>query len=305
MNQIPKPPRKSVLVDMAAIYGMEPDAFEETVRAQCSPTPKKGEQFRPLTRAEFAAFLLVAKKHDLNPLTREIYAYPKRGGGVVPIVSIDGWIKLVNTHPACDGFEFEWERDANNDPISCTCIMYRKDRSHPTKITEYLAECWRDTDPWKMVHRMLRHKALMQCGRYAFGFGGIWDEDEGRRIAEDSAAALMPPRAPRLESPPAEDSAEYERVGRVDLKDEEKEPLTIDGEHEEIGGTDADQDSDFAFFDALRERLAEAPDAATLEEIWTEMDPMARFEGADSDMQICMNIKERRLRLLEEKEEKQ
>ncbi|WP_322886452.1 RecT family recombinase [Sinorhizobium medicae] len=200
MNQLAKAPRRSVLVDMAGHFGMEADAFEMTVRAQCSPTPKKGEQFRPLTREEFAAFLLVAKKYDLNPLTREIFAYPKRGGGVVPIVSIDGWINLVNSHPACDGFQFTWERDANGDPISCTCIMHRKDRSHPTAVTEYLAECWRDTEPWKMKHRMLRHKALMQCARYAFGFAGIYDEDEGRRIAEDQNIALLPPapRAPRI-----------------------------------------------------------------------------------------------------------
>lgn len=29
---------------------------------------------------------------------------------------------------------------------------------------------------------MLRHKALIQCARVAFGFSGIYDEDEARRI---------------------------------------------------------------------------------------------------------------------------
>jgi hypothetical protein len=29
-----------------------------------------------------------------------------------------------------------------------------------------------------MEHRMLRHKALMQCARYAFGFSGVTDDDE-------------------------------------------------------------------------------------------------------------------------------
>nr|WP_268814742.1 recombinase RecT [Sinorhizobium meliloti] len=244
------------------------------------------------------------------------FTRPKRGGGVVPIVSIDGWINLVNSHPACDGFEFTWERDANGDPISCTCIMHRKDRSHPTAVTEYLAECWRDTEPWKMKHRMLRHKALMQCARYAFGFAGIYDEDEGRRIAEDQNIALLPPapRAPRIgqQSPAGEkiqtaqgDATEVESgtgqppVDSASPLDDEPDP-----DREEIGGVDADSTPDAEFFDELRDRLAEAKDAASVEEIWTELDPMARFEGSDLDQEICKKIKARRLRDLEKEDAK-
>jgi len=31
---------------------------------------------------------------------------------------------------------------------------------------------------------MLRHKAMIQCARLAFGFAGIYDQDEAERIAE-------------------------------------------------------------------------------------------------------------------------
>ena len=59
----------------------------------------------------------------------------------------------------------------------------RKDRSHPTIVTEYLAECKMTTEPWKKYpKRMLRHKAFIQCARMAFGFSGIYDEDEAHRI---------------------------------------------------------------------------------------------------------------------------
>ena len=187
---------RSVLNDMAERYGMEPKPFEQTVMAICMPNNA--------TREQFAAFLLVAKEYRLNPLTKEIYAFPAKGGGIVPIVSIDGWISLVNSHPACDGFSFSWEQDADGNPISCTCTMYRKDRSHPVIVTEYLAECIRNTDPWKMKHRMLRHKTMIQSARYAFGFSGIYDEDEGQRIAEarqDAPATRNEPPAP----PPEED----------------------------------------------------------------------------------------------------
>lgn len=194
---------KSVLLDMADRYGMEPTPFEATVRAICMPANS--------TREEFAAFLLVAKEYKLNPLTKEIYAFPKRGGGIVPIVSIDGWVSLVNSHPACDGFTFSWVQDDKGEPISCTCIMFRKDRSHPVEVTEYLAECIRPTDPWKMKHRMLRHKAMIQGARYAFGFSGIYDEDEGAKIAEAPPMRdVTPPTPPE---PPMAGSASDDENG--------------------------------------------------------------------------------------------
>jgi hypothetical protein len=48
---------------------------------------------------------------------------------------------------------------------------------------------------------MLRHKAMIQCARLAFGFAGIYDEDEGRRIAEaqeaEEVANAEPPKTPQ------------------------------------------------------------------------------------------------------------
>jgi len=191
---IERPQGRSVLIDMSARYGMEPAAFEATVRATCMPANA--------SREEFAAFLLVAKEYNLNPLTKEIYAFPKRGGGIVPIVGVDGWTSLVNSHGACDGFEFDMEHDDKGELVSCTCRMYRKDRGRPVTVTEYLAECYRPTEPWKMKHRMLRHKTMTQAARYAFGFSGIYDEDEGAKVAEfrDVTTKAVPPPPP---PPPA------------------------------------------------------------------------------------------------------
>lgn len=184
-----KPQGRSVLIDMATRFGMEPQAFEATVRATC---------IQKATREEFAAFLLVAKEYGLNPLTKEIYAFPAKGGGIVPVVSIDGWINLVNSHKACDGFEFEMEHAEDGALISCTCRMYRKDRGRPVTVTEYLSECRRGTEPWKMQHRMLRHKAMIQAARYAFGFSGIYDEDEGEKIAEATDVSREEPPEPPI-----------------------------------------------------------------------------------------------------------
>lgn len=172
-----QPQRKSSLLEvMAAKYHMDPQTFANTVRKTAMPSNATNE--------EFAAFCMVAKEYNLNPILKEIHAFPKKGGGIQPIVSIDGWISLVNQHPQCDGYEFEWQTAANGDPISCKCTMHRKDRTHPVVVEEFLAECWRNTEPWKMKHRMLRHRALMQAARYAFGFSGIMDQDEAETLAQ-------------------------------------------------------------------------------------------------------------------------
>lgn len=181
MNAVVQSEGRSVLVDMAMRFGMSPANFEATVRATCSP---KGKDSRALTREEFAAFLLVAKEHRLNPLLREIYAYPAKGGGIVPVVGVDGWVNLVNSNQAFDGLEFSETHSDKGDLIAIECVIYRKDRARPTKVKEHLAECRRGTDAWNMPHRMLRHKALIQCARYAFGFSGIYDEEEAMVIAE-------------------------------------------------------------------------------------------------------------------------
>lgn len=133
----------------------------------------------PVTDAQMSALLIVANQYALNPWTKEIYAFPDKNNGIVPVVGVDGWARIINGNPAFDGMEFR------EDAESCTCIIYRKDRAHPVAVTEYMAECRRETGPWKShPRRMLRHKATIQCARMAFGFAGIYDQDEAERIAE-------------------------------------------------------------------------------------------------------------------------
>lgn len=136
---------------------------------------------------QMTALLIVANQYGLNPFAREIYAFPDKGG-IVPVVGVDGWSRIMNTHPQFDGMDFRFEED------SCTCIIYRKDRSHPTSATEYLDECKRDNSPaWKShPRRMLRHKAMIQAARLAFGFTGIYDQDEAERIVEIDVTPQKP-----------------------------------------------------------------------------------------------------------------
>lgn len=145
----------------------------ETLKA----TAFKGQ----VSDAQMTALMVVANQFGLNPWTKEIYAFPDKSNGIVPVVGVDGWARIINNHPQFDGMEFE------QDDEKCTCIIFRKDRGHPIKVTEYMAECKRGAaGPWQShPRRMLRHKAMIQCARLAFGYGGIYDQDEAERIVEE------------------------------------------------------------------------------------------------------------------------
>ncbi len=131
----------------------------------------------PASDAQMTALMVVANQYGLNPWTKEIYAFPDKNNGIVPVVGVDGWSRIINTHDQFDGMDFETTDEG------CTCTIYRKDRSHPIRITEYMSECKRDVGPWKShPRRMIRHKAMIQCARLAFGYVGIFDQDEAERI---------------------------------------------------------------------------------------------------------------------------
>lgn len=160
----------------------------------------KATAFRgPVSESQMAALLIVSNQYGLNPWTKEIYAFPDSNNGIVPVVGVDGWARIMNECPQFDGMEFVQSDE------SCTCIIHRKDRSHPVKVTEYLDECKRGTGPWKShPKRMLRHKSMIQCARLAFGFVGIYDQDEAERILEKDVrpAATQKPEPKQIPAYP-------------------------------------------------------------------------------------------------------
>lgn len=174
--------RVSLIEKMANKYGLEPNRMMATLKA----TAFKGD----VTNEQMAALLIVADQHNLNPWLKEIYAFPSRQG-IVPIVGVDGWARIVNEHPQFNGMDLTY----NAEEQSYTCTIYRKDREHPTKVTEYMDECKRPTEPWNShPRRMLRHKAMIQCARLAFSFAGIYDPDEGERVLAAENAIDVTPR---------------------------------------------------------------------------------------------------------------
>lgn len=175
-----------LMVQMAQRFNVPEQEMLATLKA----TAFKGN----VSDAQMTALLIVANQYGLNPWTKEVYAFPDRNNGIVPVVGVDGWARIINDNPQFDGMEFE------QDDESCTCRIYRKDRKHAIAVTEYMAECKRSGQgPWQShPKRMLRHKAMIQCARLAFGFSGIYDQDEAERIDEAQAARMPEKSAEQL-----------------------------------------------------------------------------------------------------------
>lgn len=179
MNQVAEV-KQTPITALAERLSIDPDEMRNIVMATVMPNGGKG-----VTNEQFVSFVAVANNYGLDPLKKEIYAFPAKGGGIQPIVSIDGWLSIINTHPDFDGMTLDEKFDQQSGEIfSVTCSIFKKGIKHPTIITEYLAECYRNTEPWKKKIRMLRHKATIQCGRYAFGLSGIMEQDEAEAALE-------------------------------------------------------------------------------------------------------------------------
>lgn len=177
-NQIIVAPQQkpSALAVMASRCNVDPAKLHSTL---------KNTVFKGATDDELLALVVTANTYDLNPILKELYAFPKKGGGITPMVGVDGWIKIMNRQANLDGWECDvFPTETNAKPTHATCTIYIKDRRHPVKVTEYFEECKRNTDPWNgSPRRMLRHKAMIQAIRLAFGVSGIHDEDEARDIS--------------------------------------------------------------------------------------------------------------------------
>lgn len=197
----------ALLARFAEKFGVDKLKVGEILKATVfkQPKGKNGAPPEEISNEQLAALLIVADQYGLNPFTREIYAFPDKQKGIVPVIGVDGWNRIMNDHPAMDGVEFRYsenmvkiDADAKECPEWVEAVIYRKDRNHPIVVREYLDECYRAAfsgsgqngsykvaGPWQShTRRFLRHKALIQGARIAFGFSGVYDEDEAQAISE-------------------------------------------------------------------------------------------------------------------------
>lgn len=181
----------SLVGRMAAEYGVDKAKLYSTLAnsifAQGGKDRNGSYQVKTPTPEEMMSLLIVADRFKLDPFTKQIFAFSSRGK-VVPIVSVDGWLALLNRQPDYNGLTVEFSNDLVEIggvklPEYCQVSIHRKSLTRPVVISEYATEVFQPTEVWKKYpRRMMRHKAIIQCARIAFSISGIYDREEAESI---------------------------------------------------------------------------------------------------------------------------
>lgn len=185
-------------------YGVDSSTLMQSLK----DTAFRQKEGAIITDSQMVALLIVSDQLNLNPFAKEIYAFPSQRG-IVPIIPIDGYLKIMNNHPQFDGMDLNYSEEMieieGSKPCHewIECVIKRKDRTSPIIVREYFDECFKKTDPWSnWPKRMLRHKAIMQDIRIAFGLAGVYDEDEGNQIKEAEFLEVITSKSkPRVSMP--------------------------------------------------------------------------------------------------------
>lgn len=193
---------QGLIARLAGRFGVESNRLLKCLTTQVF---KQADGRQP-SNEELMVLLLVCENFGLNPFNREIFAFRGKGGEIVPVVSLDGWAKIVRSQKDFNGVTFAFSNNtvkvpgcAQELPEFVECAMRLKGVDEPIVIQEFMVECFNDKSPvWKKwPRRMLRTRAFIQCARLAFSLTGLYDE--GEDFAEDLsgmvATGSVPPQA--------------------------------------------------------------------------------------------------------------
>ncbi|MDX1240397.1 hypothetical protein GOL95_10080 [Sinorhizobium medicae] len=210
-----------------------------------------------------------------------------------PTIWGDGAIGLVRGSGKCEWIK---ERiDGEGDAMVAICEVKRKGEADAIKATFSVADAkkaalWGKAGPWQQYpKRML----VMRARAFALR-DGFADVLRGLGIAEevqDTPAQMRnitPPPPPR---PPAPPSITHDPEEVSQAIEHEAEEAAV--ENEPVADEEID---DTAYFGQLEDALAVVGDLGSLEEVWTEFDPLARFDGqpnGEVNQGIAMAIRKR------------
>lgn len=163
--------------------------------------------FKGSSDSEFEAFIMLCKKSNLDPISKQIYAM-KVGGKVVTIVSIDGFRLIAErTRNYSPGREPTYTYDKNGKLFSATAYVKKLTSDgtwHEVAATALLCEFEKKgNNIWtQMPHVMLAKCAECQALRRAFpnDLSGLYSKEE----LEQADVQEIKNREPKLLTRPAE-----------------------------------------------------------------------------------------------------
>lgn len=216
-------PQEQLIGRISKEWGRSPDAVKAAMSLSF-PTLK--------TPGQFTLAFEVAKKYDLDPFVKEIYAYVDNRGNLTLITGKDGFLKIARKQPGYlqivsaavyTGDEFEADfalgsiekhritteslANRSGNPIGAYAILRMEGLPDVMKWVDWSEYCPAKTDytPWaKQKAAMITKCATSVLIREAFGLSGLYDEAE---ISADSFGT-------NWNSPPEESTAIASKLKR-------------------------------------------------------------------------------------------
>lgn len=200
----------------------------------------------------------IAKKYDLDPMVKEMYAYIDHRGNLTTIVGKDGFMKIarrqegyVSLHSVAvyPGDEFEMDfaemkvlkhrmggdsmKSRTGNPIGAYAVLRMKDKPDVVNWVDW-SEYAGTSGPWtKQKAAMIRKCAVAVLCREAFGMSGLYDEAEifdaeeiGLKIGPADAKLAAPSERLKRPEPVAAQTAPVESEAVEAEAVEEPEPQT-------------------------------------------------------------------------------
>lgn len=129
---------------------------------------------------------------------------------------------------------------------------------------------------------------------------GVVIDHEPTRQSPTPPSPPKPPAPPKPQAQPQNGAAPQPRQSEAGIASERSESDVIYGEIVDDNTSEvtdgASEIDDTEFFEHLEEAMSGAVDAAEIEELWTEFDPMARFDGkpnSETNHGIALSIRKR------------
>jgi len=203
--------RKFVPERVAAFLGCDQSRVFDVLRVIWTTT--KGTP--PLTNQELMVGMALVARYELDPFAREIYVTRGKKGLMV-IVGVDGWIRVLDRTDHYDGMDVSIDRDGDDKVVSVTTTIYSKNRSHPAQYVALADEYRKLAGPVAstiFIH-MLRIFSLKHAARLFVPLGSVVTEEEANWMADappvdpvtslDNLADKLtePPPLPSIPKPP-------------------------------------------------------------------------------------------------------
>jgi hypothetical protein len=157
-------------------------------------------------------FIGAALSTGLSFFSGQVYPVRRPDGRVDAVVSLDGWIRMIQSWPEFEGMAFTYSPErcqsyaGTHRPHEWVeCAISKRGVPTPFVAREYFAEVNQSTGVW-LTHpvRATRNAAMIQAARYAFGFSDAVVTPDDAPMAEVAQAPMPAPApAPKITPAPA------------------------------------------------------------------------------------------------------